>query len=609
MIKNTFITIILLFTIFSCRKEQDLPTANNLVFKDYAVGVPLVESSLSIEDMVQKASSDTSEFYMVYDKSCCYQFVYTDSYTFANAEEYITLPENINFGNTLKSFPLTIPGGASPSALIPPVSYTITIAGVTSGLNKAKIQNILFKSGLLNLALTKKDITGGVSLSADIIFDNILKKSGNTDTKLTLTVSNLIDGIAKTADNTPLDLKDYYWKIGGSTVPTLNITIALKNITTSNNAGGATNLSITSLNLQNPKWKRIDGRLGTVTIPVKKFNSEFLDINKIFLSVFNGNAITTTDTSTIRFNFKEPSVDLDFTSSFGVPITLIDSIYSVNKKGETNFVDVTTRAAALGPIQIKKANDPGFDNFAGISPAITPTYSINKDNNPSQLSTLQSILQPGPRVLESGIVLKLDSSGNSPTDYIFDKSTISSKTTVRIPLYGYVSLFNMRTVIDYPFKESDTPDTKQTASGFNLTINAANFKLDYVNNMPLAILFQAYFTDVNGNYIDSLFVTPVTTSDGKKRGGLIIEGSAIAADGNPSTATIPNQPIVTVMDANRYLNIRKNCKKMILTGNMFSTGFVQTPITNSTNVKIRPQDKLKIKISMAATANLGFTSK
>ncbi len=296
-----------------------------------------------------------------------------------------------------------------------------------------------------------------------------------------------------------------------------NDSLIIQYVATHNATGVRDTLSNVQMGVVNLEFSYADGFLGTASYDV--------DSASITLDFFN-----TLSNSSIYLD--DPRIIIRALNSFGFPVRSdTRKLVAVTSNGTT--IPIENEAVVTGI----NFNFPTFDE---IGETKITTYVLNKNN-----SNLLDVIAARPAYIEYVIdVVTNPDDVPLQTGFLTDSSIFSAQIGVEIPIVGSVTDYLARDTFEVSFES------------FN-NIKEMEFKVIAENEIPLTAALQIYFTDKEGNVLDSLFSDFST----------FIEAAQVDNDGNPMAPAISTTLIP--VNADKFLQI-KNAGHLI-TSTRFST--------------------------------------
>lgn len=419
------------------------------------LAVPLVYSSLSIEDML--ANSTTEGLIVVGSDNFC-TLVYRSELFSLVASEVITIPNNQPppFSAALSAGQISAFGLAGTVTV--PYSQTITF---DSGVNGPKIDSVFFKTGTI-----------GISLSSDFKYNGQIKIMLPAAKKNGVAFSQIIPftytGTVPVLANATFDLAGYRFDMtnGGTAfnefVANFEVTLA------GSGAPIAPSDQITlTQSLNNMTFSKIFGDIGQISLSP---DVDSVDIG-IFKNVLGAGSFTLAD----------PRIKVIIANSYGVPIQA--SMFQF--EGYTPGGSATAITGSPNPLPIQSPS------FSQIGQVLTDSFSLNNTN-----SNIASIINNTPKYL----IYKINSQtnpagGTTHNNFVLDTSRFNVGMEVELPLNGTATNFVLLDTIAFEFG-STLP--KEVESGLIRTYNS--------NGFPFDVNMQVYFTDSLYTKLDSLVI-------------------------------------------------------------------------------------------------------
>ncbi|HEX8546159.1 MAG TPA: hypothetical protein VF691_04305, partial [Cytophagaceae bacterium] len=410
--------------------------------------------------------------------------------------------------------------------------------------NGSDIKSIILKGGNLKIALASnfKNVVG-----IEVKFLSLLKSDGSVYS---------ISRNLKNGDNIPIDQPLAGFQIKPS--PVNNFQYRIIYTLTSNGDPITTDQSLSvSLNLDNPAYKSVRGKIGE--LPINNIAGN-LDI-QIFDKLIRGN---------VSLDSTQLSIDIT-NRSFGVPFSFnIDKLNANTYYDRSQVVNIT---GLQNPFEVKTPEE---------GKTLTTSKVLRKAN-----SNITEVIQRAPYKINYNI------SSNNPNSnqegYITDESELKIKLQIRIPFKGSFNEYVVSDTLDIvdPFEDREY-------------IDSAIFKMDVVNNLPLNIKIKAYFVESFVNI-------------GNKKQAVIIDSAIFFPnDRIVESAVINNEGIVTA-PTNRFSFLGKSGKdydKISKSKFIILLGEATTPKVNDKfiPVQVKAKNDLYVKLSVLAKMKVVLTT-
>ena len=455
IIAYSLVAVTMLFTLASCVKDNFEMDKLMGIEWNPNLAVPLVYSSLSIANILEK---NYSQGFVVVDADNFCSLVYKSNLFSLVAEELIQIPSN-----QPPPFVVSLTSGqvsalALAGTITLPYSQTISF---DSGNNGPKIDSILFKTGSIDLSLNSEFACSGqikITLPA-------AKKNGVVFSKtIPFTYSGTIPVIAISNS----DLAGYKFDMtNGGTAFNQFVANFEVTLSSSGNAVSPTNQMSLSISLTNMKFNKIFGDIGQMSITP--------DIDTVDISVFKNVLGSAT------FSLVDPRIKVIISNSYGVPI----------QASLAQFLGYTPGSA---PFPITGSPDPlpiQSPTFSQVGQVLADSFQLKNTN-----SNFASVINNTPKYL----IYQLNSQtnpagGTTNNNFVLDTSKLMVDMEIELPLYGKASNFVLVDTIPFEFT-STLPD--EVESALIRTYNS--------NGFPFDVDVQVYFTDSLYTKLDSLIV-------------------------------------------------------------------------------------------------------
>ncbi len=517
------------------------------------VGIPLVNSDISIDDVIL-ANDKLGTIKVDADKFCT--LIYEGN-LFSKTAEDVFLPDY-----SLDSAQANIDALAATAINALPIGQTYTYSTSqtidlairdrdASQPQTILLDKIWYKRGLIYI-LAK--CTTPQSVVIDIEMPNTTAIGTTTTLKGTINLP-YTGGNATRYAATTLNLSQYETDLtlGNTTTNKYPIKYTYKITKTSNTTIAGEYIKMKP-EVSSQEFKRIVGDVGTRSLSPYK---DTVDVS-IFNNSVNG-----------VFYIKNPSIDLNITNSFGVPIDVNFDTLAGYFKNENPKLNLVTIPAAFSPLAIQAPNYTTA-SLSAVN-ALTPTATLSGANTGG---TIQAIMDKKPKQF----VYKVRSTTNpngapASKNIIFDNSKFAVDFKLSLPLEGYANNFLFS-------------DTSKFEIG-NLPENVERITLRTFirNGFPIAANVQLYFLDANNVIKDSLMTTGST---------VLLSPAPVGANGRVTTPTALTRDYV--IDRARVTNLSTVTKVVVRA----TTNTTNAP---NTNVKIYSDYRMALKLGVIAKLN------
>jgi hypothetical protein len=530
------IAVAIMFSVIqSCVKDNfDLGKLSKTEW-DPNIAVPLVYSSLTVQNLLIKNSATTS---IVVDDSNFCTLVYKSSLLSIRADSLIQLPDQPfpSYSGSLTPAQITILNAAH--TVTAAYSQTVTF---NTGPNNPLIDSVGFNSGNLNISLNS-----GFTYSGQLIITiPAAKKNGIAFSQtLPFTYTGTTPVIAAASYNLTGYKVDM--TMGGTTSNQFVVNYSM----TLNGAGTALPTDMITFNgsMGNLHFDKIFGDIGQLSLFSK-------DQDTIAITIFKNSL------GTGSFTIANPSVKITVLNSYGVPIQgNIPTLEGYNPPA-TNFIitGVPSPVPILSP------------NLTQIGQTLADSFALTKSN-----SNIAAVVNNDPKFLISKVTAMTNPAGPTHTNFVLDSSHCKVNIEADLPLYGTASNFSL----------IDTVQLSMSSVNSN-NIQWALFRIYTLNGFPMDINVQAYFVDSLYKKLDSLIIPNQLIV---KSGVLNAAGMVIASTPNTYNTTLTPQRLAN-LKTTKYMLI----KSVEATTNNGSTN-VKIYSTYRLDVKIGMQVKLKTTI-------------
>ncbi len=491
---------VLLFAIQSCVKDNF--DFSKLTKTDYHpnLAVPLVYSSLSIEDLLTKKGGFIT---VGSDKFCT--LIYKGNLFSLEADTLISIPNNQPppFTGNLNSVQISALGYAG--TVMVPFSQTISF---DSGVNGPKIDSITFKAGTIGLSISSDfNFSGQVK----VIIPSAKKNGVIFSQIIPLTYSGTVPVIA----NTTLPLAGYNFDMtsGGTTFNQFLVNFEVT-LTGSGPAPSTSDQITITQSLSGLKFEKIFGDIGQQSLSP--------NVDTLKLAIFKNLLGAAT------FTLADPQIKVLLSNSYGVPINASISQFDGYTSGGTTFA-IT---GSPNPLPIHSPN------FSQIGQMLIDSFALNNGN-----SNISTVINNTPKYLIYKITSQTNPAGGTThSNFVLDTNRFKADMELDLPLYGTAKNFILQDTI--PFKVSSAiPDAVESA--LIRTYNA--------NGFPFDADMQIYFVDSVYTKLDSL----VTPNQLILKSGIVSSTTGMVTSQTVTTydATL-TKPRLANLKTSKYLLIR-----------------------------------------------------
>jgi len=535
--KNQFFLLLLSLGLFlqSCVKEEyDMRDIEEGTWNP-DIAIPLVYTNFSINDIVLRTDKNGN---IATDADNFCTLIYNGTLFSINAEDFVVLPNQSN----ATSFTVSALEQNAFNAL--PVNSSFTISRSQSisfqpGSTNAQIDSILFASGLINFQIDKT-FTAGTTVQIGIpaakknglgYFDTFGVGLGTTTRSFNLAGYSLNLKDSSASHN---KFKIYYaitlTKTPGSSLP------------------AGSNINFTE-DIVNQKFQTVFGNVG--------MQSNLTPNNDtVAISIFRHN---NTPIGIGTFHFADPLLKLYLTNSFGLPV----SISNIDLKWYNPGFGQGNIAFTSAPLQV---NAPTVVGGAEVS----DTLKLNNSN-----SDFNAAMDNRPKY----IIYNVSSLTNPNTmppqvNFVDAGSKLKANVEVVLPMFGNAKDFTFEDTVKFKFEKVDN-------------IESILFKAAAVNDFPMGISMQVYFTDSLYNKIDSLF------SDVN-----VLPSATVSFLPSGLQTSVANQKITDVFFNQARALALKNAKFIII------RAISATFDDGTKNVKIYSDRRLSVKLGARAKMNI-----
>ncbi|MEQ8909173.1 MAG: hypothetical protein RIC95_08270 [Vicingaceae bacterium] len=457
LLTKIFATCFLCFSFYAC--TEDYFEFDKITTDDWRpnLAVPLVNSSLTLEDIIL---SEDSDGVIVEGQNNILELVY-DGQVFATPDSFdIDLPDqNLNTRFTL---PTNIPAQSNPQ----PVSLSDN--KLISFSAQVEVDEIKLKEGELALVF-RNEFRHNVSL--DIELPGFKDVNGQT---LTRSV-NLFARPAGQANPTPvfrdINLTGFTldMQYGSNNHSTIAVNVSATINPTPNVGSSAGEAIDIEVRLRDLEFSEFTGFIGQETIGLKE---ETIKV-KLFRNFIAGNLF-----------ISNPTLGINVFNGYGAPANIFFN--TLKSRNEEN---------ANPEINVSMTNNPFVLNYPTSFGVAKTADTLDKDN-----SNIDFIISSFPRsiIYEAEVRINQGNANGNIRNFITDTSEIGLNVDLRIPFEGVAQGFYLVDTIDLTFDAIDE-------------LESGELRIRATNTFPLEASVQLIFTDSLYNPIDSLFEFNSTT--------------------------------------------------------------------------------------------------
>ncbi len=415
------------------------------------IAVPLINSSLSIEDLL--AQDKSGLIHVDSDKFCT--LVYQGNLLSTVASDLIKFPDQASVPYSA-SLDLT-----QISVLLANSTITLPYAqkvDFNAGPNSPKIDSMIFKYGRIEISM-QSDFEYNGKIKVEI---PAAKQNGIPFSE----VFNLnYSGTVPVVVNAAIDLTNYHFDMtyGGTSTNQFAVNYELTLTGPGKAPTTATNISF-SYAFKNLQFDRIHGDLGQLPLSLDK---DTVDIS-VFKNSLGAGIISLAD----------PKLKMIFTNSYGVPI-------------DAHVSQLDAYSPNTTPYQVTGCPNPlpiYSPTLSQMGQSLTGSFTLNNTN-----SNLVTIIKSVPRSFIYKIDSKTNPNGATHNNFVLDSSRFKVDMEVELPLWGTAKNFVLLDTAEFKMEEQLTDQ-----------IESATIRTYNSNGFPLDVAMQIYFTDSLYKKLDSL---------------------------------------------------------------------------------------------------------
>lgn len=442
--------ILFSFTISACIKKDDF----NFEDPSYSiwqpeVALPLVNSVLTMDDLLGRADSGTLEIDSATDRVI---LIYDGNVYSVNGEDFLPLLDQQDLGEFRLNAPDSAQLTGSGTLLQQlPRDFPFTVA------NGEELDSVVLKNGMLNVSLINTAPHGG-TFSVRI---PAARKNGVVfDQSVLFTPAN---GTSTSASGS-FDLSGYSIDF---TAGTSSNRLDIMYEADWTNSG--LNLACTDRPLS-----------FTIDYDQLRLSAAYGDFRQRSLSISVDSSELTIFQNTLggTIHFDEPKFVFNIRNSFGMPVrAILQNLVSIPRTGP----NIPVTGAIPNPIPVGVPGAPGL--------VAATSFTLDKNN-----SNVQTVVNAEPEYISYDV----DATTNVPSgtrNFLLDTSRFSVDLRVELPLVGYASGLSVQDTADFELENVEE-------------LQSAIFRLYTSNGFPAQSWTQVYFTDSLYQPLDSLLFDP-----------------------------------------------------------------------------------------------------
>lgn len=420
---------------------------------------PVMNSKITFAELAGKTGANS--VIEEYPGSDLYFISFRDSVDLGVASDLFPI-SSVSFPNKTLDFGAALtPGFTSYGPITLP--YNETYTAIPGG----EIKRVDFSGGTIHISISntyKHRIDGNISLTS-------LKNSqGDSYPPITFTIQN--GGLPFITD---IDLNGYYLDLLDPPSTYNNIKYSITaSITSSGDPSLVGSLAI-DIALNNPAYQKITGML------TSSFNLSNQEYN---IGIFGSTVFA-------EQHFADPRFTLKFVNSFGLPASANFTSFEVeNNNGDKVSV---AHEGPNNPDDLLIGTPNEIKYATNLTPIDTTTLKLTATN-----SNVENLFDIAPKIMRfSGA--SIDIGDNLSHDYfVTGNSKLQLFSDIEIPLSGWV----VTNEIADTLKNMDWPDLEKD---FKMTDAYVRLKFKFTNGIPINLLLQVKFLDVNGALVTELF--------------------------------------------------------------------------------------------------------
>lgn len=464
-IKKHLLFFSLAATLFSCIKEEDFDFSDAEISGwNPEVAVPLVNSSLTVDDIVNLSDSGT----IIVDSTNRISILYTSGIYSINGTDFLNIPDQQDAGS------ITL-NATDSSALSQNGSVTKLLTRNIPFVfgNSVRIDTMQLKNGIFDISIVNNAPHAG---TFTVRIPNARKNGSAFQQNLSFGAA-LTNPVTAQASYNLSNYEIDFTQTGTSNQLTITYTV---NYQYGSNPGPVTGKGVA-------------------------FNANFNQLDPSFVSGFFGEtqfdipldtALITlfTNTLTDSVYFRNPVLNINFRNSTGIPARVHDiSIAPYNANG--SMIPLITTGI---PDTLRVAGAPDI-----YTSALTQ-LSLNTGN-----SNVDQVFAQRPVEVRYQALAITNNGGSAVRNFVTDTCKFSADLQIELPLDGWAKNLTIQDTADLSIENIEE-------------LESAIFRLNITNGFPLDAFTQIYFTDSTYQIADSLLSNPadlliqsaITNSDG-----------------------------------------------------------------------------------------------
>lgn len=422
---------------------------------------PVMDSKITFAELAGKTGANS--VIEKYPGSDLYFISFRDTVDLGLSSTLFPAIPSMVFNDSYQLSVPEVPGSFPAGATLGPITKSFT--QTYSTFPGAELKRVDLSGGNLQFTLTSSfnhSISGKITITS-------LKDNSNNPIEIPFTLASL--GAQNFTENLNGRYLDLYPSGSYNT-----ISYSVEATITSSGApiSSANSISI-QLSLNNPVYQKITGKL---TYSLSPSDQEYN------IGIFGSTVFA-------EQHFSDPKFTLKFVNSFGLPASANFTSFEVeNNNGDK--VAVTHE----GPINSDDLliGTPNTLKYATALKQIdTTTLRLTASN-----SNVENLFDIAPKTMRfTGATINIGD--NLSHDYfVTDNSKLQLLSDIEIPLSGWV----VTNEIADTLKNTDWPDLEKD---FKMTDANVRLKFKFTNGIPINLLLQVKFLDVNGALVTELF--------------------------------------------------------------------------------------------------------
>ncbi|MCF8327250.1 MAG: hypothetical protein K9I29_03065 [Bacteroidales bacterium] len=445
-----FITLVLLLLSFtSCMKDKfDVNEMGSNKWNP-DIAAPVINTSLSMKDLMNEAEGvDWQE-----NNDNSLYFIFAEELFSQNAQDIITIPDQVTDTTVNWNLPVGIPPGDSASQTV--------VFTTQFNSNSDIIDSISLDQATVNYTI---ETNMNHDSKMEITVPGLTKNGNSFKATINLKYTGSLPQVVSKSYN----ISDYSLEFSHSSSQNyLTANVKITGYGDSNPNTSPYYYDIES-SFSNIEYKSVFGYLSQYDID--------MDSDSVELDFFKNDDYG-------NISIKDPTVRLRFYNSFGMPIEGVFNTIKSFKPGDE--VELTQPSGA--PLANVLIGNPGLTQMGDV---VITDYVLNSNN-----SNIEDVFNINPHYLIYDVT-GVGNPGGNTYNFIMDTSSLKVEAEVELPFFGSVENLVLRDTVDFNLGE-DAEDFGE--------LQSADMQILIDNGFPIEADIQVYFADSNSVVLDSLF--------------------------------------------------------------------------------------------------------